>query len=36
MNEMEAVWDEVDHPSGTSLGEYFDIQVSISRVDDTS
>ena len=28
MEEMSAVWQEVDHPSGATLEEFFDVQVS--------
>lgn len=28
MDEMSAVWQEVDHPSGAMLEEFFDVQVS--------
>ena len=30
MEEMSAVWQEVDHPSGATLEEFFDVQVSLS------
>lgn len=29
MEEMSAVWREVDHPSGARLEECFDVQVSV-------
>lgn len=28
MEEMSAVWQEVDHPSGATFEEFFDVQVS--------
>ena len=28
MEEMSAVWQEIDHPSGATLEEFFDVQVS--------